>query len=262
MTAPDYPLPTLGGYETYQLAQIATFIAERLTRHHASARGRGGRAARATAVRDLTAAARALDAAVGATEPTPTGRLPRPLDLASYTAARELISSGPRSADVVSLAGSGGQGWAVVGQVPGIGPVGAAADTRDIAAALRVHLLTRPVAELAPWIVSGAAAPVPTLPRQVDLAAFVEQLDPAQDTDRAVARALRGTDRRTDAAIRGRFHGVDLDAPPVVRPPGLTAQATAVPGRRARRAVVRSVPRRFMIQRPAAPIVPNTSAGP
>lgn len=262
MTAPDYPLPTLGGYETYQLAQIATFIADRLARHRATARGRGGRTDRATAVRDLTAAATALDAAAGATEPTPAGQLPRPLDTAMYTAACELISSGPRSADVVSLAGSGGQGWAVVGHVPGIGPVGAAVSTRDIADALRVHLLTRPVAELAPWAVSQEPTPVPTLPRQVDLAAFVEQLDPAQATDRAVARELRGTDRRTDAAIRGRFHGVDLDAPPVVRPPGPTTQAAAAPVRRVRRSVVRSAPRRFMIQRPAAPIVPNTSAGP
>ncbi|MHA6783188.1 hypothetical protein ACVGOW_19640 [Pseudonocardia saturnea] len=261
MTAPDYPLPTLGGYETYQLAQIATFIADRLARHRATARGRGGRTARATAVRDLTAAATALDAAVGATEPTPVSRLPRPLDTAAYAAARTLISSGPRSADVVSLAGSGGQGWAVVGHVPGIGPVGAAVATRDIADAVRVHLLTRPVAELAPWAVSPTSVPVPTLPRQVDLAAFVEQLDPSQATDRAVARALRGTDRRTDAAIRGRFRGVDLDAPSVVRPP--TAQRSgAAPVRRVRRAVVRSAPRRFMIQKPAAPIVPNTSAGP
>ncbi|MDN5750057.1 MAG: hypothetical protein L0H64_16340 [Pseudonocardia sp.] len=261
MTAPDYPLPTLGGYETYQLAQIATFIADRLTRHLASSRGRGGRTARATAVRDLTAAATALDTAAGATEPTPASLLPRPLDTATYTAARELISSGPRSADVVSLAGSGRRGWAVVGHVPGIGPVGAAVGTRDIADALRVHLLTRPAAELAPWAVSQTPVPVPTLPRQVDLAAFVEQLDPSQATDRAVARALRGMDRRTDAAIRGRFHGVDLDAPPVIRPPAPPRPATA-PVRRPRRAVVRSAPRRFMIQRPAAPIVPNTSAGP
>lgn len=261
MTAPDYPLPTLGGYETYQLAQIATFIADRLARHRATARGRGGRTARATAVRDLTAAATALDAAVGATEPTPVNQLPRPLDTASYAAARALISSGPRSADVVSLAGSGGQGWAVVGHVPGIGPVGAAVGTRDIADAVRVHLLTRPVAELSSWAVSQTSSLVPTLPRQVDLAAFVEQLDPAQPTDRAVAGALRGADRRTDAAIRGRFHGVDLDAPLVVRPPAAVQTVTA-PVRRARRSVVRSAPRRFMIQRPAAPIVPNTKAGP
>lgn len=261
MSGPDYPLPTLGGYETYQLAQIATFIADRLARHRSSARGRGGRTARAAAVRDLSAAATALDAAVGATEPTPAGRLPRPLDTAAYTAARALIGSGPRSADVVSLAGGGGQGWAVVGHVPGIGPVGAAVCTRDIAEALRVHLLTGPVAELVPWAVSREPTRAPTLPRQVDLAAFVEQLDPNQATDRAVARALRGTDRRTDAAIRGRFRGVDLDAPPVVQPPATARSATA-PVRRARRAVVRSAPRRFMVQRPAAPIVPNTSAGP
>jgi hypothetical protein len=53
---------------------------------------------------------------------------------------------------------------------------------------------------------------VPTLPQRVDLAAFVEQLDPGQADDRAIARALRGVNRGTDAAIRGRFRDVDLDA--------------------------------------------------
>jgi hypothetical protein len=267
MTAPDYPLLALGGYETYQLAHIATYIAERFARHHAGGRGREGRAARAEAVRDLAAAATALDAAVGATEPTPAGQLPRPLDAATYAAARELISSGPRSAEVVSLAGAGGQGWAVVGHVPGIGPVGASVGTRDVADALRVHMLTRPVAKLAPWAVSQDPVLVPTLPQQVDLAAFIGQLDPAQPDHRAVAGALRGANRRTDAAIRGRFRGVDLDAPLVVQPPTATTQTAAAPVRRALRPVGRSTPRRAGrpsgIQKPAAaPIVPSTSAGP
>ena len=267
MTAPDYPLLALGGYETYQLAHIATYIAERLARHRGSERGWAGRAARAEAVRDLAGAATALDTAVGATEPTPSGRLPRPLDAATYATARELLSTGPRSADVVSLAGAGGQGWAVVGHVPGIGAVGAAADTREVAEALRAHLLTRPVEELAPWAVTKEPVAVPKLPNQVDLATFVERLDPERADDRAIGRALRGVNRRTDAAIRVRFRGVDLDAPSIVQPPAGTTRATSVAGRRVVRPVVRGAQhpagRRWGIQRPAAaPSVPKTSAGP
>ncbi|TQM09816.1 hypothetical protein [Pseudonocardia kunmingensis] len=267
MTAPDYPLLTMGSYETYQLAHIATYIAERLARHRASRRGREGRATRASAVRDLAAAATALDAAVGATVPTAVGQLPRPLDMAAYSTARGLISSGPRSADVVSMAGAGGESWAVVGQVPGIGPVGAAVGTRELADALRVHMLTRPAAELTPWAVNEERVTVPTLPRQVDLAAFVEHLDPDQADDRAIARALRGVNRRTDAAIRGRFRGIDLDAPPIVQPPAPAQPTASAPVPRPTRSAARSAPRRstrlWGIQKPAAaPTVPNTSAGP
>jgi len=271
MTTPDYPLLTLGGYETYQLAHIATYIAERLARHRGSGRGRVGRAARAEAVRDLAGAATALDAVVGTTVPTASGLLPRPLDASTYAAARELLSTGPRSAEVVSLAGAGGQGWAVVGNVPGIGAVGAATATREVAEALRAHLLTRPVEELAPWAVTKEPVTVPRLPNQTDLAAFVEGLDPERADDRAVAGALRGGDRRTDAAIRGRFRGVDLDAPSIVQPParaqpGGTISA-AVPARRVVRPAARREPRvagrRWGIQKPAAAAsVPKTSAGP
>jgi hypothetical protein len=266
VTAPDYPLPALGSYETYQLAHIATYIAERIARHRASGRGRDGRVRRVGAVRDLAAAATALDAAAGATEPTRPGLLPRPLDAAGYAAARELVSSGPRSADVVSLAGVGGQGWAVVGQVPGVGPVGAAVGTRELADALRQHMLTRPAEELAAWAVTAAPVAVPPLPERdrVDLAAFVEQLDPGRADDRAVARALRGVDRRTDAAVRGRFRDVDLDAPFVVAPPATTPLVmTPRRSRTVRRAVPRRAGRGVRIQRPApAATPPMTSAGP
>ena len=34
MTQPDYPLPVLPSYELYQLAHIATFLADGLSRHH------------------------------------------------------------------------------------------------------------------------------------------------------------------------------------------------------------------------------------
>lgn len=213
----DYPLLALGSYETYQLAHIATYIADRLARHRNAGRGRPGREQRTQAVRDLAGAATALSNAVGTT--IAHRDLPRPLDRDTYTAARDLLDTGPRTAEVVALAAAGRPGFAVVGHVPGIGAVGAHAPTAEIAEALRMHMLTRPAAELAPWAVTATEHRVPTLPQQVDLAAFVEHLDPGLLDDRAVARNLRGHDRRTDAAIRGRFHHVDLDAPPVLRPP-------------------------------------------
>lgn len=263
MTAPDYPLIALGSYETYQLAHIATFIAERLARHHRSGRGRDGRAARAEAVRDIAGAATALSNATGTS--ISDLDLPRPLDTDTFAAARQLLATGPRAADVVALAGMGQTGYAVVGHVPGLGAVGAQAASKDIADALRTHFLTQPAGELAPWVVTRAPQRVPTLPQQVDLAAFVEHLDPARDDDRAVARNLRGQTRRTDAAIRGRFAGVDLDAPAVVTPPVMPSSPRP---RRAARPQRPAAPgtglrlRRPPGQRAAAPTVPRTSAGP
>lgn len=266
MTAPDYPLMALGSYETYQLANIATFIAERLGRHHRTGRGRDGRAARAEAVRDITGAATALSNATGRS--SPDHDLPRTLDTDTFTAARQLLATGPRSADVVALAGLGQTGFAVVGHVPGLGAVGARAASRDIVDALHAHFLTRPSSELAPWAVTQTPQRVPTLPQQVDLAAFVEHLDPARDDDRAVARNLRGHNRRTDAAIRGRFTGVDLDAPAVVTPPGTPSDPAPRRVTRPRRpAAPRASARAPGIHRPpgqsaAAPTVPTTIAGP
>jgi hypothetical protein len=258
MTAPDYPLLAIGSYETYQLAHIATFIAERLSRHRHAARGRDGRTARAEAARDLAGAATALDNATGTT--TAATDLPRPLDRQAYAAARQLLTTGPRTADVVSLTGLGEAGWAVLGHVPGIGAVGARAGSEQIAEALRTHFLTRPAGELAAWAVTEHPQPVPTLPRNVDLASFVEHLDPADADDRAVARNLRGQDRRTDAAVRGRFAHVDLDSPAVVTPPARSPAParTGLP----RRPTVRPVARVRPQPRTAAPRVPNTSAGP
>ncbi|MCX6462670.1 MAG: hypothetical protein NTW05_03605 [Pseudonocardiales bacterium] len=286
----DYPLLALGSYETYQLAHIATFVAERIARHRAAPAGRPGRGERVDAVRDLAGAATALGNATGTTI---AGRdLPRPLDRDTFQAARELLTTGPRRADVVALAGTGRPGFAVLGHVPGIGAVGAHAPTAQIAEALRTHLLTRPVGEIAVWAVTPHAHPVPTLPRRVDLAAFVEHLDPAGSDDRAVARNLRGQDRRTDAAIRGRFAGVDLNAAPLVTPPsdrGPRPGGDPVPARSGRRSstVRRSVRRspgqtssardrrgratewseaRLRLRQPgapaAAPKAPTTKAGP
>lgn len=212
MTAPDYPVLSLGGYETYQLAHIATFIADRLARHRVSRRGRAGRADRAAAVRDLALGSTAFDAALGATGLAAPHGLPRPLDAATYRAARDLIGAAPRSADVVSLAAVGKEGWAVVGHVPGLGSVGAAVSTQEVAEALRGHMLVRPVAELAPWVVTDNPITMPALPERIDLTRAVQQLDPGELNDRAAAGALRGRDPYTDAAIGERFQGVDLNA--------------------------------------------------
>lgn len=271
----DYPLPALGSYETYQLAHIATYIAERIARHRAAPAGRRGREQRVEAVRDLAGAATALGNATGAR--VADRDLPRPLDRDTYSAARELVTSGPRHADVVALAGLGRSGFAVLGHVPGIGAVGAHAPTAQIADALRTHLLTRPVGELGTWAVTAQAQPVPTLPQRVDLAAYVEHLDPAGPDDRAVARNLRGQDRRVDAAIRGRFAGVDLDAAPVVapqpggQPTGAIQRASSTGGsarhgpaqRQRRHSLSRSEARlRLRHPGPAANSAPSTNAGP
>ncbi|MBW0119330.1 hypothetical protein [Pseudonocardia abyssalis] len=160
-----------------------------------------------TAVRDLAGAAAALD---GFVDVPSSGALPAPLDVATYRTATGLITGGARAADVVSLAATGQPGWAVVGHVPGLGAVGARTESREIADALRAHFMIQPVRELSPWAVTAHPTRIPTLAGRVDLAAFVEHLDPSRATDRAVAAELRGTDRRTDAAIQGRFADVDL----------------------------------------------------
>ena len=65
MTQPDYPLPVLPSYELYQVAHIATFLADRLGRH----RGAVTKAERAAAVGELVAGRTALERALGATRP-------------------------------------------------------------------------------------------------------------------------------------------------------------------------------------------------
>lgn len=208
MSGPDYPVLGLPSYETYQLAHIATYVAEQLGRHRRAARGRAGVTARATAVRGLAGAAAALD---GFVDVPSAEALPAPLDAATYRSARDLVSHGARTADVVSLAPAGQSGWAVLGNVPGIGAVGARTGSREVADALRVFFMIAPSSEVSVWSVTARSHRVPTLPARVDLATFVEHLDPSRAMDRAVAAELRGTDRRTDAAIAGRFANVDLD---------------------------------------------------
>ena len=97
MTQPDYPLPVLPSYEMYQLAHIATFLADGLARHRVAATRNG----RETAQRDIEAGQVAMARAHG-------GRswmsLPTPIDADTFHAARGLIEPGPRWAHVVSLA--------------------------------------------------------------------------------------------------------------------------------------------------------------
>ncbi|WP_219414200.1 hypothetical protein [Pseudonocardia nigra] len=222
MSSPDYPLLVLPSYEMYQIAHIATFLAEGLARHRAA----GSREERWNALRDLAGGRAALDQALGVTGPSRPEDLPCPIDTGTYRAAREIMSAGPRQAEVVSLESTGRRGWAVVGQVPGIGPVGAVVSSKAVADALRHHVLTQPVQELTAWAVRDRPARLPTLSQRVDLAAFVENLNPTLNRSRAVARHLRGLNSRVDAAIRGRFAGVDLDGPLVVEPPQAPARAT------------------------------------
>ncbi len=91
------------------------------------------------------------------------------------------------------------------------------------------------------------------------------------DYETSLARNLRGRDRRTDAAVRGRFARVDLDAPflvaprsaadPVRRRPVRTAGVQRPGG--ARRTGLRAPARdRMPAQNTAAPTVPSSSAGP
>lgn len=226
MSSPDYPLLVVPSHDLYQLAHIASYIADALVRHRSAPKGRHGREERADAVRAIAGGQMALENAIGSTAGA-AGELPRPIDAKTFKAARELLSDGPRWAEVASLAATGGTGWAVVGHVPGMGPVGAQVPTPELANAMRQHFLTQPAGAIASWAVTSEPMPVPAVSNQVDLAAFVEHLDPSQPDARAVGRHLRGLNRRTDVAIRGRFSGVDLDAPIVVEPPAPPRASTA-----------------------------------
>ncbi|OJY45979.1 hypothetical protein [Pseudonocardia sp. 73-21] len=255
MTQPDYPLPVLPSYELYQLAHIATFLADGVARHH---RARTS-AERAAALRDLGGGRAALEHALGATAAVP---LPTPIDTATFHAARGLVAEVPRWAQVVSLAPIGQSGWGVVGYVPGVGPVGARTPSRPTAEAVHHHMLTQPASELAPWAITDKARVAPQAPDRVDLATFARDLDPSRDRDRAVARHLRGLDRRSDAAIRERFAGIDLDAPLVVRPPAPRPRPAARPSRPAAAGSRHLCGIGHQVTTRSVPSAPATSAGP
>jgi hypothetical protein len=225
-----YPLLTVPANEAYQLAHIATYIASAIARRRAATgRSRAAFRDRAQAVRDLAGGREAFGRMTNAVFPVAPSQLPQPLDVAQFNAARELLSGGPRWAEVTSLAPSGTSGWAMLGHVPGIGPVGARVQSRELAEALRQHALTRPADELAPWAVTDKARRLPVMPHRVDLPGFVADLDPASPDARAVAAALRGKDQQTDTAIGDRFTGVDLDAPAAAPTVGPAVAPTAAP---------------------------------
>jgi hypothetical protein len=258
MTSPDYPILTIPSHELYQLAHIATFIADAIARHRHAGRGRQGREARAEAIRDVAGGWAALDNATGASTPTATSELPQQIDTRTFNAVRNLLTGGPRWADIVSLSAIEGSGWAMVGHVPGLGPVGARVPTQQMAEVLRRHVMTQPAAELAPWAVADDASRMPSVPEQVDLVAFIESLDPARLDARAVARHLRGVDRRTDAAIRTKFGTVDLDAPLVVQPPEAGSAPPRTDAGAARSAGSAPEARRSRRAGPARPATPET----
>lgn len=211
MTA-DYPLLAVPGYELYQLAHIATFIADGLVRHRRAAVTRD-RPGRRRAARDVHAGRTALAHAVG--DPRAAAvPLPRPLDADTYRAARGLMAGEPgRQALVVSLSSLGRDSWAVVGFVPGLGPVGAEVANHDLAAALREHILERPARELVGWSVTDRPLRLgQDRWGSADEVAAVADLDPRRAQHQAVARRLRGLSSEVDGVIAERFAGVDLDA--------------------------------------------------
>ena len=180
MTGPDYPLPTIPGYELYQLAYVATFVADRLAQYR---RARTAEARRAAA-QDVVAGRTALAAATGG-QVDPHGELPRPLDLQTYNAAAGRVDlTSNRRVNIVDLTELGRDGFAVVAMIPEVGPVGARVGTDVLAAAIRDHFLTQPAADLLPWKVTemppGALGPDDA--GAVDLAATVRGLGPERRT--------------------------------------------------------------------------------
>ena len=132
---PDYPLPTIPGYELYQLAYVATFVADRLAQYR---RARTAEARRAAA-QDVLAGRTALAAATGG-RVDPRGELPRPLDLPTYNAAAGRVDlTSNRRVNIVDLTELGRDGFAVVAMIPEVGPVGARVGTDVLAAAIRDH---------------------------------------------------------------------------------------------------------------------------
>jgi hypothetical protein len=242
VTGPDYPLPTIPGYELYQLAYVATFVADRLAQYR---RARTAEARRAAA-QDVVAGRTALAAATGG-QVDPHGELPRPLDLQTYNAAAGRVDlTSNRRVNIVDLSELGRDGFAVVAMIPEVGAVGAQVGTDVLAAAIRDHFLTQPAADLLPWKVTemppGALDPDDAA---VDLVATVRGLDPTTNRDRAVARHLRGHGPQVDAAIAESFAGVDLDAPLTVQPPAsgqIPPTPEAGPAAGARGAVAPSAP--------------------
>jgi hypothetical protein len=215
MTSSDYPLLTVPGYDLYQVACLASFVADGLARHRLAVEQKD-RVGRRAAARDVHGARLALARATG--DPDLAGSLlPRPLDAETFRAAQGLLPDHPdRQVQVVSLGSLGRDTWAVVGQIPGIGPVGAEVGDPHLAETLRRHMLRAPEADLRGWgIVSQPAELGVDRWGTADDVAVVASLDPGNDQHQVVAAALRGISAELDQAINRRF--------PVQRPPGVGA---------------------------------------
>jgi hypothetical protein len=201
VSGPDYPLLTVPGYELYQLAHLATFVVDALARHRRAVE-RGGRVARRAAAGDVHAGRLALSRAVHDPD-LADGPLPRPLDLDTYRHTQQLVHDGrDRQIEIVSLTGLGRSSWAVVGQIPEIGPVGAEVPSHHLAAALREHLRTQPATELAGWAITPQPAHlgIDRWGTAVEAAA-IAALTPDREQHRLVAEALRGLSPQIDTLI-------------------------------------------------------------
>jgi hypothetical protein len=204
MSGPDYPLLAIPGHDLYQLAQVATFIADRLHQHRRAVANRN-RPGRRTAARDVHAG-RAAYATLSGHPELRSGPLPRPLDTGTYDAANRIAreAAAERRAEVVSLAALGRSSWAVVGAVPGVGNVGAEVPTREVAEAVASHIRTQPVTDIAAaWAVSEQPLNL-GMDRwgTADETAALQALDMTNLADQAVATALGATPSANPATVR------------------------------------------------------------
>jgi hypothetical protein len=152
MTGPDYPLLAIPGHDLFQLAHVAAFIADRLHRHEGATEARD-RDGRRRAARDVHAGRAAFAKLIGNPDAR-SGAVPRPLDRATYEQAESLARGESRTAVVVSLAPLGRTTWAVVGQAPGVGQLGAEVPNRELAEAVAQQIRSGPSQDLLPWLVS------------------------------------------------------------------------------------------------------------
>jgi hypothetical protein len=221
MTDSEYPTLTIPGYDLYQAAVLASFVADALARHR-RATDQSDQPGRESAAGDVRAGRLALSR-VTADPAMAEGPLPRPLDVGTYAAAQDLLSQRDgRNLQVVSLATLDRPTWAVVGRIPGVGAVGAEVSDPQLAETLRRHLLVAPVTELAGWAVTPSPVDLRTERLETtDAAAVVSSLDPDNHEHRYIAAALGGTSAKLDRAIGERF-------PPRLPPTGTASPAAGV----------------------------------
>lgn len=202
MTGPDYPLLSIPGHDLFQLAQVASFIADRLQRHRGATVSRD-RQARREAARDVHTGRRAF-ARLSGNPDAVSDSVPRPLDTTTYEQAEELAAKGERrTAVVVSLAPLGRTTWAVIGEAPGLGRLGAEVPRQDIAEALATHMRGAPRQELLPWLVSKEPLGLgPDRWGTADDDATLASLDPSKPQEAAVVQALAANPTPAASALQ------------------------------------------------------------